>query len=143
MQLKFKMTDRNTGADVSPSKYVIDPEQEGGLIRVLGVETLGYDEDQLLAFCQTSDIIVRVFTGQRDSAGNKIYEGDILLDGYGDKYCVEYRDEDAAFVVLSQGKSILRHYAPQAVVNAYRVSIKVIGNRWQPEFRGVFGDVQA
>jgi hypothetical protein len=133
MQLNYKLTDRNTGANVSPSKYVIDPEQEGVLIQVLGGETLDHD-------AETSDIVIRVFTGQRDSAGNKIYEGDILLDGYGDKYCVQYRDEDAAFVCLQQGKSVLRHYALQAVVNAYKVCIQVVGNRWQPEFKGVFGD---
>jgi hypothetical protein len=130
MQLKFKLTDTATGASVSPSKYVIDPEQEGVLIRVFGGDTLDHDTE-------TSHIVPRLFTGFHDTDNNEIYGGDVLSDQNGEPRCAVYFENGMFMVRFADERQMpmmLMFY--MLICGCAFVS----GNRWQPEFKGVFGN---
>lgn len=68
------------------------------------------------------------FTGAEDGEGNEVYEGDIIRDGHGRVYEVEW-DEDEYQFVLRTSEGIIR-YTLGGFVNDFN-SFKVIGNKFE------------
>lgn len=132
MQLKFKLTDTRTGEDITPvcesGFYVIDPE-DGQIL---------YDPDPLCGRDKdTSHITARLFTGFCDTDDNEIYDSDVLADQYGQARCTVYFGNGTFMVRFADERQ-----TPMMLMFYMLICgcAFVAGNRWQPEFKEVFGD---
>ena len=89
-----------------------------------------FDEDENVGwtFCHVYENSVGQFTGAEDGHGTDIYEGDIIRDGHGRVYEVEW-DEDEYQFVLRTPEGIIR-YTLGGFVNDF-IPFKVIGNKFE------------
>jgi hypothetical protein len=134
--MKFKLTDVNTG------EYACDKENfylnlEDGLVYQQILED-SYERPWLKP---------RIFTGLKDCDGREIFEGDVIEHAYFDSKTLKVVVfEHGCFWLatkLGAGKGLMCNDLAKKAVHRGQVVERyaVIGNRWQPEFMEVFGDV--
>ena len=122
--MKFKLTDTETGEDLKPEPYqAIMFDGRVGYITI--------DEDLR---AEDDPVIARIFTGLTDVMDTDIYFGDVMLLN-GERVLIDYLTMQAAFFGMSENNDIF--FPMSDLVDDNYV---VVGNRWQPEFKGVFGD---
>ena len=118
--MKFKLIDTNTGRNISITDHTLDAED--GFVRLHGAPL--------------NHIKACAFTGLQDCDGNDIYEGDVIRDPDDemDFYLVKFYE--GSFLAIGEGAP--NEHLLDMVADTGGVRVK--GNRWQPEFREVFGD---
>jgi hypothetical protein len=148
MQLKFKAIRKSDGLESFNRFDLMDSIMKSnhcaGSIDIDGF--FSFDTNRT-----PKDFSVCIFTGLHDSKGQEIYESDVLrlteISGKQTLYVVI--SADGCFWAQQKGwtsKQLLFYLIGKtAQTNDGKGNIKkdiweVVGNRWQPEFKGVFGD---